>query len=299
MQIEQITWTPDGTREPPDGGGPGDAGLVLLFGSRERVADVRCWERVRARYPRARVVGCSTAGEIAGTRVLDDTVVTTAVAFAQTEVRVGRVSLHAHSCSRDAGRALAGSLDPEGLVHVLVLSDGLRVNGTDLVQGLSERLPPGIAATGGLSADGSRFERTLVGVDGEAEEGMVAAVGFYGSRLRVGYGSLGGWDPFGPERVITRSRGNVLYELDGCSALQLYKRYLGEHAAELPASGLLFPLSLRTAPGEAGVVRTILAVDEAEQSVTFAGDVPEGAMARLMKANFERLIDGATGAART
>ncbi|MBW3655984.1 MAG: FIST C-terminal domain-containing protein [Gemmatimonadetes bacterium] len=236
MEIEQITWTPDGWREPPDGAGPGD---------------------------------------------------------------VARVSLHAHPCSRHAGRALAGSLDPEGLRHVLVLSDGLRVNGSDLVQGLSERLPPDVAATGGLSADGSRFERTLVGVDGEVAEGMVAAVGFYGAALRVGYGSLVGWDPFGPERVITRSRGNVLYELDGCSALQLYRRYLGEHAAELPASGLLFPLSLRTAPGEAGVVRTILAVDEAEQSVTFAGDVPEGAMARLMKANFERLIDGATGAART
>lgn len=300
MHIEQVTWTPPGGWEPRAGSGPGDAAqLVLLFGSREHVADARCWDEARARYPRARVVGCSTAGEIAGTRVLDDSAVATAVGFAHTGVRVGRVSLNAYPCSLHAGRALADALDPEGLVHVLVLSDGLHVNGSELVQGLSERLPRGVAATGGLSADGSSFERTLVGVDGEVGEGMVVAVGFYGSRLRVGYGSLGGWDPFGPERVITRSRGNVLYELDGRSALDLYKRYLGEHAAELPASGLLFPLSLRTGDGEAGVVRTILAVDEAEQSVTFAGDVPEGAIARLMKANFERLIDGATGAART
>jgi hypothetical protein len=124
------------------------------------------------------------------------------------------------------------------------------------------------------------------------------AVGLYGDRLRVGCGSLGGWDPFGPERLVTRSRGNVLYELDGRSALSLYKRYLGEYAAGLPASALLFPLSLRSEVNGPPVVRTVLAIDEAEQSMTFAGDLPEGQYARLMKANFERLIDGATDAAR-
>jgi hypothetical protein len=90
-----------------------------------------------------------------------------------------------------------------------------------------------------------------------------------------------------------------LYEFDGQSALGLYKKYLGEHADRLPASGLLFPLSLRTRAGETPVVRTILAVDEAAQSMTFAGDVPEGSYARLMKANFDRLIDGASEAARS
>jgi hypothetical protein len=127
--------------------------------------------------------------------------------------------------------------------------------------------------------------------------GRVAAVGLYGNHLAVGFGSLGGWDPFGPERLVTRSRGNVLYELDGRSALDLYKEYLGEHARGLPATGLLFPLSLRSATRETPVVRTILSVDEQASSLTFAGDVPEGAYARLMKANFDRLIDGASGAA--
>ena len=127
----------------------------------------------------------------------------------------------------------------------------------------------------------------------------IAAVALYGRGLRVGFGSLGGWDPFGPERVITKAHGNVLHELDGHSALGLYEKYLGEHARELPASGLLFPLSLRAKPGDTPVVRTILAIDRAAQTMTFAGDVPEGAYARLMKANFDRLIDGAVGAART
>jgi hypothetical protein len=128
-------------------------------------------------------------------------------------------------------------------------------------------------------------------------EDLVGVVGLYGDRLRVGYGSMGGWDTFGPDRMITRSVGNVLYELDGEPALTLYKRYLGEHAAGLPASGLRFPLSLRSGHSENRVVRTILGVDEEKGSLTFAGDVPQGHQARLMKANVDRLIDGATGAA--
>ena len=149
-----------------------------------------------------------------------------------------------------------------------------------------------------IDADGSRFGQTLVCVQGVGEEGRIAAVGFYGDRLKVGYGSLGGWDSFGPERLITRSSGNVLFELDGQSALALYKKYLGEHAAGLPATGLLFPLALRSGAERGdGLVRTILSIDEQAQSMTFAGDMPEGSYARLMKANFDRLVDGAVAAA--
>jgi len=180
----------------------------------------------------------------------------------------------------------------------LILSEGLDINGEALVRGLGEKQAATVSVSGGLSADGEHFKETVVFVDREARTNTVAAIGLYGSRLKVGCGSLGGWDSFGPERQITRSSGNVLYELDGKSALALYKRYLGDHAADLPASGLLFPLSLRTRALSAPVVRTILSVNETEQSLTFAGDVPVGGYVRLMKANFDRLIDGAVGAGR-
>jgi hypothetical protein len=164
---------------------------------------------------------------------------------------------------------------------------------------MTSKLPAGVAVTGGLSGDGARFGETWVCANGAAEQKRIVLLGFYGDRLRVGYGSMGGWDSFGPERRITRSKGNVLFELDGRSALELYKEYLGSHASGLPASGLLFPLTLRSEETGESVVRTILAVNEADQSMTFAGDMPEQALARLMRANFDRLIDGAAGAART
>jgi hypothetical protein len=310
MNIEQREWTETRGWTPPLPDPPEEtAQLALIFGAQALLHDPQRWEPLRRAFPRAHLFGCSTAGEICGTRVSDDSLVVTTVRFHHTQLRGARVLLSEAGTSFQAGVHLARALPPsvpsaesgaeEKLAHVLVLSDGLAVNGSDLVRGLTEHLPEGVTVTGGLAADGPRFGATLVFWDSRPEPGVLAVLGFYGRRIKVGYGSLGGWDPFGPYRLITRSKENVLYELDGHSALGLYKKYLGDHAQGLPATGLLFPLSLRTKTGETGVVRTILSVDEHEQSMTFAGDVPEGAYARLMKANFDRLIDGAVDAAKT
>ncbi len=295
MRVEQRRWTAN------DGwNGPGElhnAQLVLAFGSTAICEEPERFDEMGKAYPAADIVGCSTAGEICGTQVTDNSLVTAAIEFASTTIRSSRVSIDEFQSSFAAGQALALSLSHEGLVHAIVLSEGLKVNGSELVKGLASALPPTVSVTGGLSGDGERFGRTYVIWKGRPERGSIVAIGLYGTTLDVGYASLGGWDPFGPERLITKSRHNVLYELDGKSALELYKQYLGDHAADLPAAGLLFPLSLRSSDDSTPVVRTILAVNEAEQSMTFAGDVPEGAYARLMKANFDRLIDGAAGAA--
>jgi len=309
MKTEQRTWAPGCEWMPTDCGPVAQcAQLVLVFGGTAVLQDPRLMDQIRKFYPKAHILGCSTAGEICGARVTEESVVATAIHFEHTQLRAAQVSLDAIPDSRQAGESLAQALphsvDAEGsdseekLAHVLVLSDGLRVNGSDLVRGLLKHLPEGVAVTGGLAGDGARFAETLVFKSGVPEKGAIAAVGLYGRRLKVGFGSLGGWDPFGPERLVTRSKGNILFELDGRPALGLYKQYLGDHAKGLPATGLLFPLSVRTQAGETPMVRTILAVDEQQQSMTFAGDVPEGAHARLTKASVDRLVDGAIGAAR-
>jgi hypothetical protein len=301
MEVQQRKFNGGNLATPtgPDVPLSGPADLVLVFGSSARLQST-AYDSLCAIHPGALIVGCSTAGEITGTHVTDETLTLTAIRFARTRVKLARTRIGDPAASHDAGMELAQQLPPDNLNHVLVFSDGLNVNGTALVDGLRERLPGRVAVTGGLSGDGTDFKRTLVIADAPPAEHTIAAVGFYGDALRVGYGSLGGWDPFGPDRRITRSTGNVLFELDGQSALALYKHYLGEHAAGLPATGLLFPLELHNQPGskDRGLVRTLLSVNEDDQSMTFAGDVPEGVYARLMKANFDRLIEGASGAAQ-
>ena len=300
MKIEQSQWLAPCQWQLSESNKLGSAAqLVLLFGSRSVLMQGDYWSDLKQAYPQAHYLGCSTAGEICGTRVMDDTLVVTAIHFEHSQVQGCAIQLQPEESSFAAGERLSQQLATDGLVHVFLLSDGLQVNGSDLVRGLMQHLPPGVTVTGGLSGDGDRFMETLVLWDGPPVPGQIAALGLYGDRLKVGYASLGGWSPFGPERVVTRSHGNTLYELDGMPALELYKKYLGEHANGLPATGLLFPLSLRTNTSDLYLVRTILTISEAEQSVTFAGDVPEGAVARLMHASFERLIDGAVSAAET
>jgi hypothetical protein len=276
-----------------------DADLVLVFGATDLMSDAAVLADVGDRYPAAYVCGCSTAGEIAGLRVLGDSVTATAIRFEGTVVRAVEGTVTEPGESFEAGRRLAAGLPGEGLVHAFVLSDGLSVNGSALVNGITAGLPSGVTVTGGMAGDGARFGQTVVWGGGTAGGQRVVLLGFYGDRLRVGFGSMGGWTPFGTDRRVTRSRGNVLYELDGRTALDLYREYLGPHAAGLPASGLLFPLSIRDeAAPERRVVRTILGINESDQSLTFAGDVPEGSLARLMRSSVDRLVDGAAGAAR-
>jgi len=298
MRVEQRSWSQAAGWEVRPGPQQTPAPqLVLFFGARSALADQSALGVLHDAYPAAHFVGCSTAGEICGTEVSDGKIIATAIEFEHTAVRTACRALVDAPGSFGTGEALARDLVHDGLVHVFVLAEGLKVNGSELVGGLRQGLPADVAVTGGLAGDGDRFQQTVVSCDGETVDGAVAVVGFYGDRLRIGYGSMGGWDSFGPDRLVTRSVGNVLYELDGRSALSLYKSYLGPHAKGLPSSGLLFPLSLRGEPGSPRIVRTILGVDEAAGSLIFAGDVPEGAYAQLMKANVDRLIDGAHGAA--
>ncbi len=298
MRIEQKSWTKTaGWTVSRHGDAEHPPQLVLFFGARESLANRELIDALRRDYPEAHLIGCSTAGEIAETTVRDGTIVATAIHFESTRVRSAWRALHDARDSCDVGMRLARELSGDELMHVFVLAEGLNVNGSELVEGLRLGLPAHVGVTGGLAADGAAFEETAVFCDGEMTKGGVAAIGFYGKKLQIGYGSVGGWDSFGPDRLITRAADNVLYELDGESALELYKRYLGAHSARLPASGLLFPLSLRGASGDRRVVRTILGIDEAAGSLIFAGDIPQGGFARLMRANVDRLIDGAHDAA--
>jgi len=270
--------------------------LVIMFGAPD--LDPGPIHEIARAYPSSHIVGCSTAGEILGTALYDDSLSVGIVQFEHTRVATAIAPVGSADESYATGEALAQRLDDPQLCGILVLSDGALVNGSELVRGLNAALPTSVVVTGGLAGDGTRMERTWVVKDGAPQGGFVSAVGLYGERVRIGHGSKGGWDIFGPERLVTRSEGNILYELDERPALQLYKEYLGDRASGLPSAAFFFPLALRAdSSDQKSIVRTILALDEENQSMTFAGDIPQGYLVQLMRANFDRLVDGAADAA--
>ncbi len=272
--------------------------IVICFGSRSLVTQKGLFEDIQSKYPSANIAISSTSGEIIDNEVKDDTIVLTAMEFEHTEVDTYRINIADFDNSLSAGNAIVKRLCKENLAHVFILADGQLVNGSELVKGLNNFQCPNVTVTGGLAADGYDFSKTFVGLNNIPSEGNIIALAFYGERIQVGFGSHGGWDAFGPERLVTKSEDNVLHELDGISALSLYKNYLGEAAADLPSSALFFPLAVKVNKNSEAIVRTILSIDEENQSMTFAGDIPTGAFARLMRHNPDHLIDGAEKAGK-
>jgi hypothetical protein len=295
MRARQSLWT---AQQGWTGQSDGPADLLLAFGGTSAVTDEKLWSELALRHPGAIVLGCSTGGEIHGADVLDESLSITTLGFDRTRLKSAEAKVENASGSFKAGRAVGTSLAAPDLKAIFLLSDGTRVNGSELVRGIRSCTGNHVVITGGLAGDGARFGTTYVGLNGHPAPGRVAAVGFYGDAIEVGHGSAGGWDVFGPERRITRSKGNVLFELDGKPALDLYKHYLGDAAKGLPGSALLFPLKVFPPERrEEALTRTIVAVDEAQHAMTFAGDMPEGFSAQLMRGNFDRLVEGAADAA--
>jgi len=267
---------------------------VVLFGDKQILESKSIVENVRAAFPNALITGCSSAGEIDGVEVKENTVSVMVMEFEKTKIKSSCISLSEGTSSLAAGEKLASELNSEDLVSIFIISDGLNVNGTALVNGLRSVVKDDVVLSGGLAGDGDRFGSTCVIYGDDISDKKIIAVGLYGSSVEVSSAAYGGWQNFGPERKISKSKENVLFELDGRPALDVYKEYLGEAADQLPSSALLYPLSIKK--GKEGLVRTVLSVCEKTKSMTFAGDVPEGFTASLMHAKFESLVDGAATA---
>ncbi len=271
--------------------------FILVFGAIESFLEENIYEEVREIYSSGDIVMCSTSGEIRGSKVIDNSVQVSALSFSSTNVRTTSVCFGAAKDSYRAGLEIVKKFPQEKLCNLMIFSDGHLVNGSDLVEGIKSIIPENILVTGGLAGGGINFTKTLVGLNSKPKEGSVVAVGFYGNNLEVGFGCQGGWESFGPERLVTKSDKNILHELDDQNALELYKNYLGNEAKKLPSSALLFPLNMYESGSGESVVRTILSIDKMKGTMTFAGNIPEGSKVRLMQANFDKLVDGALHAA--
>lgn len=267
--------------------------VVFAFLDPELARDGGAWTALRAAWPDAVVVGCSTGGEIAKGEAHIGRGFAAAMSFNSVEPRVASGVVAGPEQSRSIARELAEQLVGPDLCGVYIISDGARINGSELVAGFRDILGPNVPLNGGLAGDGDQFGETLVGCGDDMVPGRVVAVGFHGTGLTMRSASFGGWDVFGPKRTISRSSGNILFELDGKSALELYKRYLGDEAENLPGSALLFPLQITPPCGGESVVRTILGIDDQSGAMTFAGDMPEGWTAQLMMGDPTDLIAGA------
>lgn len=272
--------------------------LIIIFSCLKPDVLISPLEEIRQKFPRSLIIGSSTAGQLVNDEIDDDSISVSVIKFERTRLKLTTLAIE-ESNSFDAGVKTTSKLLEDDLKSIFLLSDGLVGNGTQLTNGINSVLPNQITVTGGLAADTENFEETWILVDDKPKKDFISMVGFYGDHINVSHGSKSGLDKLGLLRTVTKSKGNILYEVDGLPALELYKKYLGPLADGLPATGLMFPLEL-TDEGNAEEprVRTLFAVNEEDNSMTFVDDIPQGSYARLMKANVDRMIDGSVGAAQ-
>lgn len=268
--------------------------LIIMFCAPEFFSNPKPIRELKLKYPQSKLVGCSSAGNVSGISITDESISLAIIKFEKTRVKIIKRLIKSTEDSFQAGLDITKNLNQKDLRSIFVLSDGLNINGSELAKGLSQIIDKNVVITGGLAGDGSDFKKTWTVFNDEIESHQIIAVGLYGDTIQVGHGCKGGWDVFGAERKITRSAKNILYELDGQPALELYKQYLGDLAKDLPATGLLFPLAIWSKENpQSKLVRTILAVDQKENSLIFAGDIPQGYCAQLMHSKFDNLISSA------
>ena len=270
--------------------------LVLVFGNRFMLQDSNIYNEVREIFNDGHIVFGSTAGDITSEAVEDETIAITAIEFEKSTFSISTANVLNSDIKIDSfktGKELIQQLPQEGLEYVFVVSDGSFINGSQLTKGMNAATQNNLIITGALCGDGSRFEKTLTSYNELPKEGKIVAIGLYGKSLEVTFATKGGWTPFGPERIVTKSDANILYELDGQPALDLYKTYLGEKSKDLPGAALLFPLKVKSSDQTKSIVRTILNINEEKNSVILAGDIKEGSKVQLMITNVDNIVNAA------
>lgn len=276
--------------------------IIFLFGNESALSSGEAqWDalkKIREKSGCKHLIGCSTAGEI-GRHVSDDGISALGLHFDDTEIKVAHTKVESIGSSYESGRQLALSLLSDDLAGIFLLGPGVNINGSKVVKGIRDIIPAHVAVSGGLAGDGTSFEKTTTFLDDDIYDSELVAVGFYGDKIKITTAAAGGWKPFGPHRRVTKSEGSMLFTLDGRPALELYREYLGDKAANLPSSGLLYPFSIISDADQetTGLIRTILNIDNDKNSLLFAGDIAEGDLVTLAHANTEGLAEGAGRAA--
>ena len=266
--------------------------LVLVFGNRLMLEEPNIYESVRVLFPEGHIVIGSTSGDITSKHVDDKSITITAIEFEKSNfiIETSNIS-NFKSDSFKIGVDLVSQFPKEDLKLVFVLSEGDFVNGSELIKGMNSVANNDFLITGGLCGDDFLLGQTLASYNENPKAGEIVAVAFYGKTFEASCSVYGGWAPFGPERLVTKSVSNVLYELDNKPALELYKKYLGEKSKGLPDTALLFPFNVKSPDQSKPLVRTILNINEKNNSMIFAGDIPENSKVQLMMANVDNIAN--------
>jgi hypothetical protein len=240
------------------------------------------------------LIGCSTAGQIATGGPGDASVVVTALGGPGFAATTAAVQQNDAESRRAAGAEVAGRVvELNGKPHrvVVVLSDALAGDQTEVLRGAYGVLGAGVPLVGGCAGDDFKMTATYQLHNDEVLTGAVVAASLV-SDAPFGVGICHGWEKTGEPVLVTRSAGNTVYELDDRPALDVYlERQGAPEAVGMDASafgefGIMHPLGLERRSSEPAV-RFVAGADFEERSLTMIAEVPQGGLAWFMTGDKE------------
>jgi len=160
---------------------------------------------------------------------------------------------------------------------VIIGGSGLDLDGQQLVEGIKEKTDENIVIFGGLAGDDGKFEQTYVYNEFASVDSGAVVVVFDNEKIELSGVATSGWVGLGMSHIITKSEGNIVYEIDNKPALDTYLEYLNISIDDMPAIGVEYPLLIKR-DNNIDALRAVTGIDTKKRSLIFAGSVPQGSV---------------------
>lgn len=272
--------------------------LIQVFTSKnEKEFISKLLHELTSTLPSSVIIGSTTDGEIMDANVSTQTTVLSFTQFEHTKLYSSNIEHKRDGYA--SGEVLAKTLIKENTKLVIAFADGLHTNGEAFLNGFNS-INKDVIVSGGLAGDNAKFEKTYVFTNDVILEKGAVAVALNSECLSISNGYSFNWRSIGKELTVTKVKDNRVFTIDGRSAVDTYKHYLGDEMEErLPSVGVEFPLIC--VKNGVQVARAVLAKHE-DGSLSFAGNLQKGDKvkfgygdpAEILRASydiFETLID--------
>ena len=188
------------------------------------------------------------------------------------------------NAGRELGEKLLYAFHDAPRVLSLIFLDGLMQEGSNFIYGLQERLGKSFPLVGASASDNMRFFKTYQYFNQELLSDSAIGI-LWGGKLNFGLGIKHGWKPLGKPRTVTKSYGNIVYEIDGEPAVKIYEEYLARDISalqkELKRISILYPVGIYLTGEDEYLLRNIISI-ESNGALHFQGNVDQGSTIRLM-----------------
>ena len=229
--------------------------------------------------PNANIIGATTDGEIVENKVTTNKIIISFSIFEKSTINNTMIRCEDIKESYNSGVNIVNKLITKNTKVLILFADGLHINADELLKGVSSSISSEVIISGGLAGDNATFSGTYLINQNKVFNKGVVGISINSDDLIATNDYSFAWQTIGKSFIVNKSFKNIVYEIDGMTPTQLYKKYLGEDVSKLlPGIGIEFPLIIQNKGVD--IARAVLSVND-DGSLVFAGNIEEGSIVKF------------------